>query len=125
MAAVVFDPAEFKEVYPQFVNIADTVCRFAFTEAELYLNNTDNSVVKNEEKRKLLLYMLTCHILTLKERGGDTVGQLSSASEGSVSVSYSVPSIAGAEWFSQTQCGLAFWQAIKPYTLGPRYYGRC
>lgn len=125
MAAVVFDPAEFKEVYPQFANTADTVCRFAFTEAELYLNNTDASIVSNEEKRKLLLYMLTCHILTLKERGGDTVGQLSSASEGSVSVSYSVPSVAGAEWFSQTQCGLAFWQAIKPYTLGPRYYGRC
>lgn len=125
MAVAVFDSAEFKEVYPQFSNTADTVCRFAFTEAELYLNNTDASPVKNEEKRKLLLYMLTCHILTLKERGGDTVGQLSSASEGSVSVSYSVPSTAGAEWFSQTQCGLTFWQAIKPYTLGSRYYGRC
>lgn len=125
MAVVVFDPAEFKEVYPHFVNTADAVCRFAFAEAELYLNNTDASPVKNEEKRKLLLYMLTCHILTLKERGGDVVGQLSSASEGSVSVSYSVPSAPGAEWFSQTQCGLAFWQAIKPYTLRPRYYGRC
>lgn len=125
MAAVVFDPEEFREVYPQFANTSDTVCRFAFAEAELHLNNTDASPVKNEEKRKILLFMLTCHILTLKERGGDVVGQLSSASEGSVSVSYSVPSVAGAEWFSQTQCGLAYRQAIKQFALGGLYYGKC
>lgn len=121
---VIFDPAEFKEIYPQFENVSDTVCGFAFSQAELYLDNSVKSPVSNLEKRKILLYLLTCHILTLKERG-DAVGSLSNATEGSVSVGYSVPNIAGAEFFSQTQCGMAFWQAIKPYKLGGLYFAKC
>ena len=100
-ASVEFDYNEFIEVYPQFKALSETACSFAFKEAELYLD----------------------HILTLKERGV-SVGQVASASEGSVSVSYSVPNLAGAEYFGQTQCGLAFWQAVKPYLLGGRYYAR-
>ena len=122
-ASVEFDYNEFIEVYPQFKALSETACSFAFKEAELYLDNTVKSPVEDLEKRKLLLYMLCCHILTLKERG-DSVGQVASASEGSVSVSYSVPNLAGAEYFGQTQCGLAFWQAVKPYLLGGRYYAR-
>ena len=121
---VIFDPTEFKEIYPQFQNISNKACEFAFNEATFYLENNKNSIVKSVEKRKLLLYLLTCHVLTLKTRG-DIVGKIASATEGSVSVSYANTSpSANAEWYSQTQCGLSFYQAIKPYLLG-RYYGKC
>lgn len=121
---VVFDYEEFISVYPQFESVSETACGFAFEEAQLYLNNTAKSPVKSLEKRKLLLYMLVCHILTLKQRG-DAVGAIASASEGSVSVSYAVPNLAGAEYFTQTACGLAFWQAMKAYALGGYYIGKC
>ena len=122
MASVVFNPEEFREVYPQFSGLSDAALEYAFTEATLFLDPSDKCVVKNEEKRKIMLYLLTCHILTLKNRGVDTVGQVAGASEGSVSVSYAVPSAAGAEYFGQTQCGLSFWQAMKSYTLGGMYF---
>ncbi len=124
-SVVVFDPAEFKEIYPQFEKISDAACGFAFSQAELYLDNSAKSLVSDLEKRKILLYLLTCHILTLKERGDGAVGNLTSATEGSVSVGYSAPAMAGAEYFSQTQCGMAFLQAVKPYKLGGLYFAKC
>lgn len=117
MAAVAFDVAKFKARYPEFAAVSSVVLRDYFTEACIYLANADNPV-RNEERRLLLLNMLTAHVGYL---GGALsadgmprpVGQLSQASEGSVSASFdSVPATPGSgAWFAQSQYGAAFWQA--------------
>lgn len=118
MAIVTFDVDEFREVYPQFANVSDTALNFNFNLAEQHCDNTDSSPVDNVEKRKMLLYLLVCHITTLSLRGEETVGALQSATEGSVSASFATPTVAGAEYYSQTQCGLNYWQLSAMYRMG-------
>lgn len=118
MPAVTFDPAAFKERYPEFSPVASSALAACFEEAGLYLSNTDTSVVQSLTRRAVLLNMLTAHVAYL---GGllsadgmpRPVGRVSQASEGSVSASFDdVPATPGSgAWFRQTQYGAAFWQA--------------
>lgn len=116
MAAVAFDPAAFRTRYPVFAGVADAVLSACFTEAGLYLSNSDASPVQDLARRAMLLNMLTAHVATL---GGALsadgqplpVGRVSSASEGAVSVSTDFAPAGSAAWFAQTQYGAAFWQA--------------
>jgi hypothetical protein len=65
--------------------------------------------------------MLTAHIAALNavELGGrsaeNIVGRISSASEGSVSISLDSQTPGTAAWFQQTKYGAAFWQATTQY----------
>ena len=73
MAVVVFDPQEFREAYPRFVDpktgqplLTDAQLRQAFDVACLLLDNTDSSPVPYDPVhgvmiRKTLLYLLVCH----------------------------------------------------------------
>jgi hypothetical protein len=117
VTVVVFNPTTFKTRYPEFAAVSDSLLSAYFTEAGLYLSNKDNSPVKDVGRRELYLNMLTAHVATL---GGALsadglprpVGRISSASEGSVSVSFDATLTPGsADWFKQTQYGAAFWQA--------------
>lgn len=127
MAVVVFDPADFREKYPAFSDTekyTDARLTEAFEMACLILSNAPDSIVPYDPDREIytrrtLLYLLMCHILTLW--GHDYVGAVTSATEGSVSVSLYVPQNINAAWFTQTPCGAAYWQAILPYRTGPRY----
>lgn len=118
MSVVTFDVAAFKTRYPEFAAVADALLQACFDEAGLYLNNTDSSRVQDVVRRGLLLNMLTAHIAYI---GGATsadgqakpVGQLSSASEGSVSVSFNTPQPGTNAWYMQSQYGAAFWQATN------------
>lgn len=127
MAVVIFDIENFREIYPELASMSDPVLQAGFDTACLILNNTDASPVPYDPPtvtaRATLLNMLTCHLLALRKRGLFAVGQVSSASEGSVSTGFAMPpAINQAGYFSQTQCGLAFWQAMQPYIVGGRYY---
>lgn len=109
---VSFDYATWVARYPEFVGVAEPLATLYFTEAGLYLNNTPTSVVCDLDRRALLLNMLTAHIAALNAADASSlVGRISSATEGSVSVSaeYNVPGTAA--WFAQTKYGAAFWQA--------------
>ena len=134
MAVVIFDPAEFLTKYPQFKDkVTDAQLEQAFDVACLLLDNTDSSLVpydpdKGIKDRKTLLYMLVCHLVTLGLRGAEgQAGPVASASEGSVSVSFAVPTITGkiADWYIQTPCGQAYWNAIARYRLGGHYVAGC
>lgn len=120
---VVFDPAEFKTMNPQFEKLSDEMLTNYFNSACLLLDNTKKSVVQNLEERKQLLYLLTCHIATLKARGDALVGNITSAAEGKVNVS--VTPLINANWYQQTTCGALFWQATAKYRLGVRYFVYC
>ena len=127
MAVVVFDPFAFKTRYPEFNSVSNHVLTAFFTEAQLYLSNTDYSPVSDIPRRTLLLNMLTAHIGFINgvlEADGKPrpVGRLSEASEGSVSASFeSVPPTPGSgAWFQMSQYGAAFWQ-VTTSLRGFRY----
>ena len=121
MAVVAFDLAGFRARYPEFTAVADPLLGAYFSEATIYLNNTDTSVVTDINVRSLLLNMLTAHIAALNsgvsgQAPSALVGRISQASEGSVSVSADMgPPSGTSAWFNQTRYGASFWQAAAPY----------
>ena len=103
MAKVVFDPAHFKEIYPQFAGISDTQLEWFFKKSEQILDNSENSCI-DEDTRLIWFYLLVAHYAQLQtqiQSGNSAVGRISSATEGSVSVSLDYPTSAvGREkWF--------------------------
>lgn len=120
---VVFDVDEFKTLYPQFENVDEAILQNYFNAATLLLDNTDKSPVKDLAERKMLLYMLTCHMATLKKRGDSIVGTITAATEGKVNVS--VTPLVNANWYTQTVCGSLYWQATAKYRVGVRYVAYC
>lgn len=120
---VIFDPQEFKTLYPDFANTEDAALTLYFNAACLLLDNTEKSMVKDLAERKMLLYMLTCHIATLKANGNTLVGTITSATEGKVSVS--LTPFQNANWYMTTQCGAMFWQATAKYRIGIKYHAYC
>lgn len=117
---VIFNAEEFKILYPQFNELSEDTLNLYFKAACLLLDNTKNSVVQDIEERKMLLYMLTRHIATLKGNGDALVGTITSAAEGSVNVS--VTPLNNAKWYTLTQCGAMYWAATAKYRVGMRYY---
>jgi hypothetical protein len=78
------------------------------------------SPVTDIPTRQRLLGMLTAHIATLfaplnGQPSPSLVGRISSASEGSVSVSVDIPQVPGAEWYTQTKYGFMYWAATARY----------
>lgn len=119
MAQAVFNYAAWAARYPEFAGVDEALANLYFAEASLYCDNSDASPVTDLTVRLLLLNMLTAHIAALAGAGGrsaDQVGRVSSATEGSVSVTLDAGALPGsAAWFQQTQYGMAFWQASRGY----------
>lgn len=115
---VVFDPVEFRELYPT-IQATDEQLEMYFEMAETFLDNTKCSVVKDLGARKRLLYLLVAHIATLTgqaEKGNNVVGRLSSATEGTVSIGLDYGTMGNNErWYLQTPWGAMYWQLTKKY----------
>lgn len=126
---VIFDPEEFRAGWPQFadpVKYPDIRLQMAFESAKAYLAtlvkyplpyDPDNGV----EVRKIALYMLTCHLLTMQDQGAaGQSGPVTSATEGSVSVGFAAPlTNTGnlSDFYNRSTCGQAFWALIEPYRI--------
>jgi hypothetical protein len=86
-----------------------------FTEATFLLDNTDCSPVQNLAQRACLLNLLVAHIAQLRapingQASSQLVGRISTATEGSVSVSTELPALpSSAAYFAQTKYGLEYW----------------
>ena len=121
MSAVAFDIAAFRLRYPEFVSVSDLTLEAYFSEATIYLNNTDSSPVTDLVIRAALLNMLVAHIAALNsgingQAPSTTVGRVAQASEGSVSVSFDMgPASGTSAWFQQTRYGAAYWQATSVF----------
>ncbi|XKM12666.1 DUF4054 domain-containing protein [Orbaceae bacterium ac157xtp] len=122
MDIVTFDSVEFRLVYPMFDDrnkYSDTLLNHCFMTAETYINNTKCSHIKNLVVRKIMLYMLTAHILTLRVQAmnGDWyAGIMASATEGSVSISMSTPNITKRNaWYMKTPFGQEYWEMTAKY----------
>lgn len=121
MSVVVFDFQDFILEFPEWANVEESFAQRLFQRATTFLNNTDKSIICNVDIRREALYLLVAHFLEINSRGGGAVGTLSSATEGSVSASYSSNnSNIPAPW-NQTTYGCDYWTLVLPYRLGPLY----
>ena len=107
--------------------VPPTLAASYFAEATLYFDNTGAGHVQDAGQQLALLNMLVAHIAALNaplngQASSPLVGRISSASEGSVSVSTDLQVPGTAAWFAQTKYGLAFWAATAQYRT-MRYIG--
>lgn len=128
---VTFDYGAWSVRYPALATTVNaTLAQLYFDEAQLYCDNSPRSPVQDLAVRALLLNMLVAHIAQLNQpvggamAGGNSgpvapsplVGRITSATEGSVSVSTEMNVPPGsAQWFAQTPYGAAFWAATAAY----------
>ncbi|MBV8045082.1 DUF4054 domain-containing protein [Pluralibacter sp.] len=121
MGVVIFDPVAFKLRYPEFSSVDDALLQQYFTQATIYLDNTDFSRVSDLAVRAMLLNMLVAHIAFLYsgangQSPSGLVGRIDSASEGSVSVHADMPGVtANSAWYMQTKYGADYWNATAPF----------
>lgn len=128
---VVFNPANFIAAFPEFAEIAPSMLQNYFDMADAFFkNDASNPAAGDIDRMTRLSYLVTAHVAWLMSprdatgnlvAGGSInplVGRISSASEGSVSVSVDLP---GGEsgpteaFFSQTKYGFMFWAATAQY----------
>lgn len=133
-AVVQFDYALWQQLYPELSNVTEDQADLSFDLATLFLRNDGTGRVNKDSTQLSLLNMLTAHIAFIgygdNKSGGATgvVGRISSATQGSVSVSSEMQNQPGsAAWFQQTKYGAMYWQAIAAfrtfvYTGGPGMY---
>lgn len=110
----------FNAMYPEFGgNVPEGSVRRCFMEATLIIANCRGAMVPCEERLKLY-YLIMAHRILLYGRGAGIVGQMTSASQGSVSLGSSplVTTADSSPWLS-TQYGTLFWQATAKYRIGP------
>lgn len=128
MAVVEFVAEDWLEVYPQFKGLlSEAQLNYAFQIACMIIDNTDESPIPYDpengvEIRKILLWLLVCHLAALALRPINQSGPTTSATEGSVSVSFQIPTIVNGSYFAQTPCGETFWQLMRRFMSGGRYY---
>lgn len=139
MGSVVFD---YEEFITRFDHIGKAVAEGKLTETSVtaaydsiasWQGADDNSIYPYDPEngitlRKDVLYLMTCHFLTLQLWSGTgQSGRIASASQGSISTSFDllksskdIPNY----WF-QTPCGQQFWVMTASYRVGGRFYRVC
>lgn len=139
MAVAVFVYADWIAMFPEMSSVPEPAAAGFFSIAELLLDNTDCSPVQNVTQRTSLLYFATAHVASLAgypvAAGGTAapsgvVGRVSSATEGTVSVSTDYGAVSSQQaWWLQSQYGATFWQLTAAFRTmryiapRPRYFG--
>lgn len=117
----VFDYNLWSARYPELSAFVSQKTAIAyFFEAQLYLDNTARSPVRDVNTRVLLLGMLTAHIAALNaplngQPSSPLVGRISGATEGSVSVQTEYQTPGSVAWYSQTKYGAQYIAATAQY----------
>lgn len=124
MTIAVFDYATWAAMYPELLpRCTQPVATAYFAQAGLLCDNTDGAVIPADgttyEPRLTLLGLVTAHLAALSpanvSRQG-LVGRISSASQGSVSISATMEGAAGnAAFWNQTTYGATYWQMTAGY----------
>jgi hypothetical protein len=115
---------QFGVTTPQFTALTEMqVTTLILPLAESYNRNDGGGPVCDVQTQTNLLNLMVAHVAQLLF-GSSTqplsalVGRVSSASEGSVSVSADFPTTPNNAWFLQTPFGAAWYQLSLPYRLG-------
>lgn len=126
---VVFNYADWASLYPELsTSVQAGQAQGYFNQATLYLDNTPTTPVVDAAGNvdlfslTTLLYTLTAHVAKLftvlnGQAPSGLVGQITSASEGSVSVGtvQITPSSDLQAWLNQTSYGAMYWAASLKY----------
>lgn len=118
---VVFDYALWILRYPEFSEVSAELAQLYFDEATMFLRNDGSGPVTDAAIQLRLLNLMTAHIAALNSgANGQTpspfVGQMTSASEGSVSVGANALAAPGTyAWWILTRYGAEFWAATAAY----------
>lgn len=127
----VFDYAKFVAAYPEFSGCSPEQLQNYFDMSDSFFSNDPGNPAfgTGVDRMTRLAYMVTAHIAWLMaprdalgkpSSSGKTtgaVGQITSASEGSVSASMAEVAKGSdlAAWFAQTPYGFMFWQATAQF----------
>ena len=118
---VVFNYAEWISQYPEFANTAQPVAQSYFNRATLVIDNTRLSPIQDLFQRTIILNLATAHIGQLSGALNNgkppPPGRVSSANQGSVSVSLDYPTKGGAlaVWWNQTSYGAQVYAMTLQY----------
>ena len=121
MPSVVFDTTSFVQRFPAFAWLNNDVLGDYFTEATMMIANDDTSLIQDLAQRKVILNLLVAHLAALNsgenaQAPSGLIGRVSSASEGSISVSTDYTSNSElAQWFNQTRYGAELWILLARY----------
>jgi hypothetical protein len=126
--AVVFDWTLWQAEYFALAQkgVTQAAATAAFAKAGMFVNNTGLSPVQDADQRQAVLNDIAAHLLQLQlnSAAGGGVGRISSASEGSVSVSFDMPTTNATEaWWMQTAYGATALQILRKYALARVAYG--
>ncbi len=124
MAQHTLDIAAFRAMFPAFADVAkypDVTLSMWWTMATSYIHDYDNCLICGDTLQ-LALNLMTAHLaqsFTLIG-AGQVPGVVTSATEGSVSVSMEPPPAksAWAYWLSTTPYGLQLWALLQTLTVG-------
>ena len=133
MTAVIFDPENFRAIYPAFADetkVSDEALVDCFETAETIIGNDDGSLIPYKPEatppvkvRQQALYALTCHLATMRYLWDATqAGALNHAAQGSVSAGFAI-NTGSAEWWNRTACGATAYMLLQRYASGPAYFG--
>lgn len=121
-AVATFSFPTFAARYPEFANLNQGLAAQYFAEASLYHANDGSGPVQDAGQQLLMLNMLTAHIAALNLTNPDgsaastLVGPITSATEGSVSVSTGLSAEPGTPgWLQQSKYGYAYLAATAAY----------
>jgi hypothetical protein len=121
---VIFDIAEWRELYPQYEGVSDIQLGFLWEIACSLIGNTPASRIPYDpprsSRRKIILYGTLCHLAYLQQRG-DIVGNVTSATQGSVNAGFAYQVKDNSRWWEQSQCGAMVWQLLAPSRRGGLY----
>jgi hypothetical protein len=139
MAAAVFNYQTWAAMFPYLNGVPEVTANGFFTVAELLFANDDCSPIADPDKRLVYLNYIVAHLARLAGypvgAGGSAapdgmVGRVSSATEGTVSISADYGKVRESQaWWVQTQEGATFWQITAPFRTAryipapPRYFG--
>lgn len=139
MAVAVFDYTKWTAMFPYLAAVPEQIATGFFTVAELLFANDDCSPIQDADKRLVFLNYIVAHLARLAgypvAAGGSAqpdgmVGRVSSATEGTVSISTDYGAVRESQaWWIQTQEGATFWQLTRAFRTAryiaapPRNFG--
>lgn len=117
MGVVAFNYAVWAARFSELaLSVNEDLATAYFAEASVYLSNADNSPVEDTTARSVLLNLLVAHIATLNGAGkSESVGRVSSVTEGSVTISTEFAAPGSQAWYAQTSYGAQYWAMTAPY----------
>ena len=124
---VTFDVTAWRALFPEFSNVTDQqLTGPIWTMAQAYCRNDGGGPVCDVLVQTELLNLMVAHIAQLlygstTQPATGLAGPITSATEGSVSVTSGIVFNTSNQWFLSTKYGSMFWQLALPYRLA-RYW---